>query len=379
MSLIGRVFFKVPIKDFHCGLRGFRTRAIRELGLRTTGMEFASEMVVRSGLSRLRIAEVPTTLRPGGRTRAPHLKTWSDGWRHFKFLLMYSPKWLFFAPGLALAAFGLLLGVILMFGPVHIGPSIVLDLKSFLAACLLGIVGIQLVTFGALARFYATITGMLPPGYRSNRLVAFCTTDRLVTLAVVLFVLGAGLFGFSIYRWAEVDFGRLEDPMIPRLVAAGLSIMIVAVQIGFSAFLFGILAIPILERSPAQEQAADLFTPNSPMAGSFMRRSLAARETLSILSLLVAGTAATAFALLGVLRIVGLVPASAAGEIARVHVFGDWLFSADPDLLMLMGLAALGVLVGVTYGGRQNAPAGLFWGCAVWFAATTNAYFLRRR
>ena len=132
-----------------------------------------------------------------------------------------------------------------MFGPVRFGHNVVLDLNTFVAACLLTVVGVQLVTFGALARFYATITEMLPRGARSDRLVAFCTTDRLVKVAAVLFVLGAGLFGFSIYQWAKVDFGNLTDPLIPRFVTAGFSIMIVAVQVGFAAFLFGILSIPL--------------------------------------------------------------------------------------------------------------------------------------
>ena len=106
LSMIGKLFFKVPISDFHCGLRGFRTEAIRELDLRTTGMEFASEMVVRSGLAGLRITEVATTLRPDGRGRPPHLRTWRDGWRHLKFLLMYSPQWLYLVPGAILGAIG---------------------------------------------------------------------------------------------------------------------------------------------------------------------------------------------------------------------------------------------------------------------------------
>jgi hypothetical protein len=245
LSFIGRLFFEAPVGDFHCGLRGFRAETMRTLGLKTTGMEFASEMVVRSCLARLRIAEVPTTLKPDGRTRAPHLKTWGDGWRHLKFLLIYSPKWLFLLPGTTVATAGLLLGALLMFGPVRFGQNVVLDLNTFVAACLLTVVGVQLVTFGALARFYATITEMLPRGARSDRLLAFCTTDRLVQVAAVLFAVGAGLFGFSVYQWAKVDFGNLTNPLIPRFVTAGLSIMIVGVQIGFAAFLFGILSIPL--------------------------------------------------------------------------------------------------------------------------------------
>src|SRR5207342_1626422 len=121
--------------------------SIRSLDLRTTGMEFASEMVVRASMAQLSVREVPTTLRPDGRARAPHLRTWRDGWRHLKFLLMYSPKWLFFYPGFLLTGFGSLLGSLLMFGPVNLGFGIVLELNSFLAACLVAIIGVQLVTF----------------------------------------------------------------------------------------------------------------------------------------------------------------------------------------------------------------------------------------
>ena len=120
LSFLGRLFFKIPVGDFHCGLRAFKTESIRSLRLQTTGMEFASEMVVRCALRGLRIVEVPTPLKPDGRSRAPHLKTWRDGWRHLKFLLMYSPRWLFFIPGFSMIAIGLLLAATLFFGPVKI-------------------------------------------------------------------------------------------------------------------------------------------------------------------------------------------------------------------------------------------------------------------
>ncbi len=244
LSFLGRLFFSIPVADFHCGIRGFRTSVVRDLQLKTTGMEFASEMVVRSALDRLRISEVPTTLKPDGRSRAPHLRTWRDGWRHLKFLLMYSPKWLFFYPGFLLTGLGLVLSTVLMFGPVHVAPGIVLDLNSFLASCLFTIIGVQLLTFGALARYYATVTGMLPPGPRSDRIVTLCKTDRVVVVAGALVAAGLGLFGISLLEWARVDFGNLVNPMVPRLVAAGLSIIAIGVQTGFAGFIFGIFDIP---------------------------------------------------------------------------------------------------------------------------------------
>lgn len=244
LSFIGRLLFGIPVRDFHCGLRGFRRSAVLELDLKTTGMEFASEMVVKSALQRLRIAEVPTTLKPDGRSRAPHLKTWRDGWRHLKFLLMYSPKWLFFYPGFLLTGMGLLLSSLLLWGPLRLTPTLELDLSSFLAACLATIMGVQLITFGALARYYAAVTGMLPIGPRSSYILAWCKTDRLAQIALVLILCGCVLFVGSLIEWAKVGFGSLANPLVPRLVAAGLSIVVVGIQTGFAGFLFGIFDIP---------------------------------------------------------------------------------------------------------------------------------------
>jgi Glycosyl transferase family 2 len=251
LSFLGRLFFRIPVGDFHCGLRGFRRSAILDLDLKTTGMEFASEMVVRSGLQRLNMTEVPTTLRPDGRSRSPHLRTWRDGWRHLKFLLIFSPKWLFVYPGLLLSGLGLTLCLSLMFGPVHLSPGVSLDLKSFLAACLFTIMGVQLVTFGILARYYATVKGILPKGPRANRIVAWCKTDRVVLVAVALIVVGGCLFAGAFYQWALVDFGILTNPLIPRLVVAGLSTVVVGIQICFAGFLFGIFDIEISRRTPS--------------------------------------------------------------------------------------------------------------------------------
>jgi glycosyltransferase involved in cell wall biosynthesis len=244
LSFIGRLFFNIPVGDFHCGLRGFSKGAIEKLELTTTGMEFASEMIVKSSLNSFKICEVPTTLKPHGRSRPPHLKTWRDGWRHLKFLLMYSPKWLFFYPGLILSVFGLVLSAALISGPIQIGRGLVLDLNSFLAACLLTVVGTQLITYGLLARYYAAITGILPSNPGTEKMIAWCKTDRLALLALGAFLAGGLLFGASLMAWANVNFGDLANPIVPRLVASGLALAIVGLQTGFAAFLFGILAIP---------------------------------------------------------------------------------------------------------------------------------------
>ena len=147
LSFIGRIFFQAELGDFHCGLRGFNTGAIRELKLRSSGMEFASEMVVRCRLARMRIAEVPTTLKKDGRSRRPHLRTWRDGWRHLRFLLIFSPRWLFFYPGLALLLFGAALSILLLPGPVYITPNISLDIHTFLVSAVTILIGMQCILF----------------------------------------------------------------------------------------------------------------------------------------------------------------------------------------------------------------------------------------
>jgi hypothetical protein len=245
LSLLGRLFFHVKTKDFHCGLRGFNVASIRKLDLRTTGMEFASEMVVRSALADLTIEEVPTTLKQDGRSRAPHLKTWRDGWRHLKFLLMYNPRWLFVIPGLALCAIGFSLTAALSSGPVRLSPSLSLDLNTFMAACFMIVTGVQLVTFGIMSRLYADMTGVLPANHGSRWLRKRVSTDRLALAAAGCVLLGLALFGSAIGSWAALDFGPLDDPSIPRVVVLGLTLVVIAFQLFFSAFLLGILEIPV--------------------------------------------------------------------------------------------------------------------------------------
>jgi glycosyltransferase involved in cell wall biosynthesis len=248
LSFLGRLFFKIPVGDFHCGLRAFRADAIRALGLRSTGMEFASEMVVRSSLARLAIVEVPTTLKPDGRSRRPHLKTWRDGWRHLKFLLMYSPRWLFFIPGAILLALGAVLGAMLSWGPLHVFRDVVLDINSFIAACFLTIVGLQLISFGAISRSYATINGFLPVNARSRALRRHATTDRLALGGCLLALAGATVFGFAVHAWAQAEFGPLPSPAIPRMVLGGMTLIVMGAQVLFTGFLLGILEIPVQDK-----------------------------------------------------------------------------------------------------------------------------------
>jgi hypothetical protein len=245
LSFLGRLFFRIGTGDFHCGLRGFNAEAIRALSLQTTGMEFASEMVVRSALAGLTIEEVPTTLKPDGRSRPPHLKTWRDGWRHLKFLLMYNPRWLFFIPGTALCTLGALLSSVLFFGPLRLAGNVSLELNTYVAACFMVVTGIQLITFGILSRYYAAITGFLPNTPGSDWLTKSISTDRLALGAGVCFLAGALFFGYAMFEWASLGFGPLPQSDVPRIVVLGLTLIVVSLQAFFSAFLLGVLEIPV--------------------------------------------------------------------------------------------------------------------------------------
>src|SRR6185436_16149500 len=187
LSFVGRLFFRTRVGDFHCGLRGFDREAVRALDLRTSGMEFASELVVKAALARWRIAEVPTTLDPDGRGRPPHLRSWRDGWRHLRFLLLFSPRWLFLYPGLALLAAGVALTTALYFTPLHIlGAG--LDIHSMLYASAGALLGLQLCLFALFARVSAQNAGLLPPQPALERLLRLATLERglLMGLAVAL-------------------------------------------------------------------------------------------------------------------------------------------------------------------------------------------------
>lgn len=189
LSFLGRKFFKIPIGDFHSGLRGFRKESILSLDLQTNGMEFASEMVVKAALNNLKITEVPTILYKDGRSRPPHLRTWRDGWRHLRFLLLYSPNWLFFYPGLILSIIGLLLNIWLLPGPQKIG-DVNFDINTLLIGSFLIIIGFQLVSFSLVARVYATNTNLLPKDNPLFRGVSRISLEKGLLFGLVFVLLG---------------------------------------------------------------------------------------------------------------------------------------------------------------------------------------------
>jgi len=243
LTAIGRLLFGAPVKDFHCGLRGFSRASVLGLNLQTTGMEFASEMIVRASLAGLRIVEVPTTLKKDGRSRPPHLRTWRDGWRHLRFLLLHSPRWTFVYPGLALIAVGAIGAGALATGPRFISATVSLDIHTFLVACVAMLVGTQSVTFGVIARRYAKRSGLLPPS-RHDWLVDGVKLESMLQAAVVLLVAGCAGMLWSVYVWGSTDFGALRGNDLLRPMILSTCGIAAAVQLGLSAFLLGLIDLP---------------------------------------------------------------------------------------------------------------------------------------
>jgi glycosyltransferase involved in cell wall biosynthesis len=242
LSFIGRLFYKIPVGDFHCGLRGFSRESILGLKLKSPGMEFASEMVVKAALHELRIEEVPTTLSPDGRSRPPHLKTWRDGWRHLKFLLLHSPKWLFGYPGTALVMLGLLGCAFLSQGAVKLGP-VELSVHTLVVSCFSILIGTQLLGFAILARRYAVIEGFLPPPTNFKRVVAGMTLEWALRLALVVLLAGLAGVGWAVWTWAETGFGPLGYDEKMRVLVPSLTAVTAAVQLGASAFLASLFTL----------------------------------------------------------------------------------------------------------------------------------------
>lgn len=242
LSWLGRLFFKISIGDFHCGLRGFSRDRIQELNLRTTGMEFASEMVVRASLAKYRIDEVPTTLKPDGRSRPPHLRTWRDGWRHLSFLLMYSPRWLFLYPGILLLSLGIGAGIFLFPSAKQIG-GVGFDIHTLLVMSFLLIIGTQAISFALLVRRFGAAHQIMPPSGFSKLLSAL-TLERILVVAAFLFL--AGLTGLvtSTLEWAYIGFGPLEFSSMLRELLVYMTVMTIGAQLVFTAFLSSIVEIP---------------------------------------------------------------------------------------------------------------------------------------
>jgi glycosyltransferase involved in cell wall biosynthesis len=242
LSFIGQLFFKCPVSDFHCGLRGFKKEIAIRLDLKTTGMEFASEMVVKATLFELKITEVPTTLSKDGRTRPPHLRTWRDGWRHLRFLLIYSPRWLFLYPDIFLILFGLTLGLMTIRGPLNI-MHIYFDTNTLLYAGAFVVAGFQAIAFGVFTRVFAIQAGFLPAKEKLSRLFEFITLETGLICGALLTLSGLGGTFYSLYLWNQTHFGQLDYSSSLRIVIPSVIALILGIQVILSSFFMSVLGV----------------------------------------------------------------------------------------------------------------------------------------
>jgi len=242
---LGRLFFRTHISDFHCGMRGFQREVIMKLGLVTTGMEFATEMVVRASLAGLKMSEVPITLYPDGRSRPPHLRTWRDGWRHLSFMLLLSPNWVFLYPGLFLLGVGVLGSVLLLPAPLVVG-GVNFDVHSLLVLSTLGLVGFQTLLFWAVARVFAAKENLLP----ASGLIAQLTKGNYLLLGLLtglaLMLAGSAPILFSFLNWANQSFGDLNYQYVLRWLIPGLSLLAAGVSLFFASFVLALLNFSLM-------------------------------------------------------------------------------------------------------------------------------------
>lgn len=242
LTAIGRILFRSPVKDFHCGLRGFRREAILDLDLRTTGMEFASEMVVKATLNKLNIVEVPTTLSPDGRSRAPHLRTWRDGWRHLRFLLLYSPRWLFLYPGMVLFLVGIVLGGVLLTGPIQVGEH-ALDVSALVYAMAAVLIGFQAILFAAFSRAFVANEGLMPPSPGMQKAFKVLNLERGLIIGLLLLIVGVALAIYGFIHWGSSDFGALDARDAIRLAVPAATLSVLGVETIMGSFFLSVLGL----------------------------------------------------------------------------------------------------------------------------------------
>jgi glycosyltransferase involved in cell wall biosynthesis len=242
LTFISRVFFHTPVGDAHCGLRGFRKDAFDRMKLRATGMEFASEMVIKASLKGMKIAEVPVALRPDGRSRPPHLRTWRDGWRHLRFMLLFSPRWLFLYPGLALFAAGIVLSALLLPGPVVLA-GVRLDIHTLLVAGFLALIGYQLVLFAVFTKIFAVRTGFHPPHPLLEAVFRYVTLEVGLAAGTLMVLTGFVALILAAASWSSVGFGNLDPSLTMREVIPAVVLLALGTQTVFASFFISILSI----------------------------------------------------------------------------------------------------------------------------------------
>lgn len=250
LSAIGQLFFHCPAGDFCCGLRGFSRDAFQRMDLRTTGMEFASEMVIKATLAGERIAEVPTTLDPDGRSRRPHLRPWRDGWRNLRFMLLYSPRWLFLIPGLLAMLLGGIGVAILVGGDVAIG-RVHLGVHTMLYAAMAIVAGYQAVCFAVFTKIFAITEGLLPEDPTLKRIFQYVTLEWGLVVGFVLLLFGTGGTFYAFSYWSSTTFGPLDPAKTLRVVIPAVATFLLGCQTILASLFLSVLGLHV--RQPSSE------------------------------------------------------------------------------------------------------------------------------
>ncbi|MDX2190286.1 MAG: glycosyltransferase [Bacteroidota bacterium] len=242
LSFIGRLFFNSRIGDFHCGLRCFTKEAFLKMDLQTTGMEFATEMIVKAQLLQMKVTEVPTKLYPDGRSRPPHLRTWRDGWRHLRFMLLYSPAWLFLYPGLLLMLTGVFVGSFIVFTPVHLGKTY-FDINTLIYMGLFVIVGFQTVSFFLISKTYAVTHNLLPTDKNLEKFMRIFSLEMGLLIGLGFLVVGIVISFLALSNWEQANFGQLDPRQSIRWVLPAIVSILLGVQFLLTSFFIGIMGL----------------------------------------------------------------------------------------------------------------------------------------
>lgn len=252
LSFIGRLFFNISIGDFHCGFRAFNREAMLGNNLFTTGMEFASEMVIKASLNRQKIVEIPVRLFKDGRQRASHLRTWHDGWRHLRFLLLFSPSWLFLYPGVAMVLLGLITTIVLLPSPLIVG-HIKLDVHTMLYSASLIVIGTQMITFYYFSRLFGEKEGVRYRRRWLSRFNEYFSLEKGLVIGGVVFLVGVILFLYSVNLWTTESFGNLQPSKMLRIIIPSVTCLMLGIQLIFNSFFASILNLNIRHINSAPE------------------------------------------------------------------------------------------------------------------------------
>ncbi len=242
LTFIGRLFFRCPVHDFHCGLRALTKEAFERMDLRTGGMEFASEMVIKASMCGLRVEEVPVVLRKDGRSKPPHLRSWRDGWRHLRFMLLFSPRWLLLYPGVAAFLLGGGIFLRLLAGPIQVG-RVSFDLNSLEIAGMVVLFGYQMILFGCFARIFAFTRGLLPRNHILSRAFGFFTLEKGLVAGLLILLAGVVILLSAVFGWAREGFGNLNPLESTRTVIAGRTLASIGIQTILFSLIFSYLGL----------------------------------------------------------------------------------------------------------------------------------------